>query len=72
MKLLRYGPAGFERPGLLDAKGQIRDLSGVIRQLGAEQLSPAQLKKLHGIAVDALPVAGLATPLEAKPPPIQC
>jgi 2-keto-4-pentenoate hydratase/2-oxohepta-3-ene-1,7-dioic acid hydratase in catechol pathway len=56
MKLLRYGPAGFEKPGLLDVKGQIRDLSGVIGQLGAEQLSPAELRNLNGIAVDALPV----------------
>lgn len=68
MKLLRYGPAGFEKPGLLDAKSQIRDLSGVIAQLGAEQLSPAQLKKLSGIAVETLPVVSgsprLGTPYQ--------
>jgi 2,4-didehydro-3-deoxy-L-rhamnonate hydrolase len=68
MKLLRYGPAGFEKPGLLDAKNQIRDLSGVIGQLSAEHLSPAQLKKLNGIAVDALPVVSgsvrLGTPYQ--------
>jgi 2,4-diketo-3-deoxy-L-fuconate hydrolase len=68
MKLLRYGPAGFEKPGLLDAKSQIRDLSGVIAQLGAEQLSPAQLKKLSGIAVESLPVVSgsprLGTPYQ--------
>jgi 2,4-didehydro-3-deoxy-L-rhamnonate hydrolase len=56
MKLLRYGRVGFEKPGLLDAKGQIRDLSGIIRQLGPEQLSPDELKKLRGIDVDALPI----------------
>ena len=68
MKLLRFGPAGFEKPGLLDADSQIRDLSGVIGQLDAEQLSPAQLKKLHGIAVGALPVVSgsprLGTPYQ--------
>jgi 2,4-diketo-3-deoxy-L-fuconate hydrolase len=68
MKLLRYGPTGFEKPGLLDAKSQIRDLSGVIAQLGAEQLSPAQLKKLSGIAVESLPVVSgsprLGTPYQ--------
>jgi 2,4-didehydro-3-deoxy-L-rhamnonate hydrolase len=68
MKLLSYGPAGFEKPGLLDAKSQIRDLSGVIAQLGAEQLSPAQLKKLSGIAVETLPVVSgsprLGTPYQ--------
>jgi 2,4-diketo-3-deoxy-L-fuconate hydrolase len=68
MKLLRYGPAGFEKPGLLDAKSQIRDLSGVIAQLGAEQLSPAPLKKLSGIAVETLPVVSgsprLGTPYQ--------
>jgi 2,4-didehydro-3-deoxy-L-rhamnonate hydrolase len=30
MKLLRYGPAGQEKPGILDSQGQIRDLSGVV------------------------------------------
>jgi 2-keto-4-pentenoate hydratase/2-oxohepta-3-ene-1,7-dioic acid hydratase in catechol pathway len=39
MKLLRYGPRGQERPGLLDAKGQIRDLSGVIGDLSGEVLT---------------------------------
>jgi 2-keto-4-pentenoate hydratase/2-oxohepta-3-ene-1,7-dioic acid hydratase in catechol pathway len=56
MKLLRYGAAGSEKPGLLDAKGQIRDLSGVIGELGAEELTPARLEKLRGIAMDSLPV----------------
>jgi ATP/maltotriose-dependent transcriptional regulator MalT len=37
MKLLRDGPSGFEEPGLPDARSRIRDLSGVIGQLGAEQ-----------------------------------
>jgi hypothetical protein len=32
MKLLRYGPRGQEKPGVLDAQGRMRDLSGVVRQ----------------------------------------
>jgi 2,4-diketo-3-deoxy-L-fuconate hydrolase len=68
MKLLRYGPAGSEKPGLLDQKGQIRDLSGVIGQLSAEQLSPAQLQQLGAIAVETLPTVNgnprLGTPYQ--------
>ena len=33
MKLLRYGPKGAEKPGLLDAEGRIRDLSGVVADI---------------------------------------
>ena len=40
MKLLRYGPPGAEKPGLLDAAGTIRDLSGVIPDLAGDALSP--------------------------------
>ena len=40
MKLLRYGPAGAEKPGLLDAQGRIRDLSGKLKDLTGDQLSP--------------------------------
>ena len=39
MKLLRYGPAGAEKVGALDADGGIRDLSGIIDKLGPDQLS---------------------------------
>jgi 2-keto-4-pentenoate hydratase/2-oxohepta-3-ene-1,7-dioic acid hydratase in catechol pathway len=49
MKLLRYGPRGAEKPGLLDADGQIRDLSGVVADITGEQLSPASLKALAAI-----------------------
>jgi len=38
MKLLRYGPPGGEKPGLLDASGTIRDLSGTIPDLAGEAL----------------------------------
>ena len=45
MKLLRYGPAGFERPGLLDANGAIRDLSGVVEHVTSQHLAPKELAK---------------------------
>ncbi|MGY2048506.1 fumarylacetoacetate hydrolase family protein [Methylobacterium sp. JK268] len=56
MKLLRYGPAGQEKPGLLDAEGRIRDLSGHIADIGPDALSPAGLASLARIAPDSLPV----------------
>ncbi|WP_043342471.1 fumarylacetoacetate hydrolase family protein [Belnapia moabensis] len=55
MKLLRYGPPGQEKPGLLDASGTIRDLSGIIPDLSGEALSAASLSKLAGIDPSTLP-----------------
>jgi len=55
MKLLRYGPAGAEKPGLLDASGTIRDLSGVISDLKGEALSAAGLAKLAALDASKLP-----------------
>ena len=43
MKLLRYGPKGFEKPGLLDADGHIRDLSGLLDDITPKTLAPAAL-----------------------------
>jgi 2,4-diketo-3-deoxy-L-fuconate hydrolase len=56
MKLLRYGPVGQEKPGLLDADGRILDLSGVIADLDGQALSPAGLAKLADIDLATLPV----------------
>lgn len=56
MKLLRYGPRGAEKPGLLDADGQIRDLSGVVADITGAELSPASLKKLAAIDPKSLPL----------------
>ena len=56
MKLLRYGPAGREQPGILDNQGQIRALSGRHADLGPEHLSPASLKALAAIDPTSLPV----------------
>ncbi len=55
MKLLRWGPPGAEKPGLLDAKGVIRDLSGVVPDIAGDALSPAGLKKLAALDAGALP-----------------
>ena len=59
MKLLRYGPSGHEKPGLLDSSGIIRDLSGVIPDLRGDALSAAGLAKLAALDPLGLPaVAG--------------
>jgi ureidoglycolate lyase len=55
MKLLRYGPPGQEKPGLLDAAGTIRDLSGAIPDLAGEALSPAGLARLAALDPASLP-----------------
>lgn len=55
MKLLRYGPVGQEKPGLLDASGKIRDLSTVVPDIAGSVLSPAGLDKLKSLDPAALP-----------------
>ena len=55
MKLLRYGPRGQEKPGLIDREGAIRDLSGVIADIAPEILSPSALDRLRGIDPASLP-----------------
>lgn len=55
MKLLRYGPAGAEKPGLLDADGAIRDLSGTVGDISGAVLTPEGLKKLAAIDPKTLP-----------------
>ena len=56
MKLVRYGNPGKEKPGLIDAEGKLRDLSAVVKDIGAEQLSPAQLVKISKVKADKLPL----------------
>lgn len=56
MRLVRYGRPGKEKPGLIDDEGKLRDLSGVIDDIGAEQLSPKALRKLEKIAQASLPL----------------
>ena len=55
MRLVRYGPRGREKPGLIDAAGTIRDLSGVVADIGPDQLSPTGLARLARIRTDRLP-----------------
>ena len=63
MKLLRYGSAGTERPGLLDAEGCIRDLGGVITDIDDATLSPAGLARLAALDLAALPLVPPGTRL---------
>lgn len=55
MKLLRYGPLGQEKPGILDANGIIRDLSQQIPELSGEFLSPRSLAKIAALKLEDLP-----------------
>ena len=54
MKLLRYGPRGAEKPGMLDAEGRIRDLSGIVGDIGGEVLT--DLDRLAAINPATLPL----------------
>jgi len=56
MKLVRYGRAGAEKPGLIDEAGTLRDLSRVVKDITADALSPAGLKRLRTVKTGRLPV----------------
>lgn len=58
MRLLRYGPPGEERPGLLDGEGRIRDLGPVTREISAEMLGAGLLGRLAELDVESLEIAG--------------
>jgi 2-keto-4-pentenoate hydratase/2-oxohepta-3-ene-1,7-dioic acid hydratase in catechol pathway len=55
LKLVRFGPAGAERPGLLNADGSVADLSGVIPDVAGAALSPDSLAKLRALDISRLP-----------------
>ena|SRR5688572_1584578 len=55
MKLVRYGPAGAEKPGLIDQDGKLRDLSRKIDDVAGDALSPASLNALRKLDVGRLP-----------------
>jgi 2-keto-4-pentenoate hydratase/2-oxohepta-3-ene-1,7-dioic acid hydratase in catechol pathway len=56
MKLLRYGLRGQEKPGLLDAQGRIRDLSGHVGDIAGDVLSPEGLARLKALDPAGLPL----------------
>ena len=56
MKLLRYGPAGQERPGCLDAEGRVRDLSAHVTDVAGAALLPDAIARLRALDIDALPL----------------
>lgn len=56
MKLLRWGPPGEERPGILDGEGRIRDLSGVVRDIDGKAISPEGLAKIRAVDPSTLPL----------------
>jgi 2,4-diketo-3-deoxy-L-fuconate hydrolase len=56
MKLVRYGPAGKEKPGLVDADGKLRDLSRQVPDIGPSTLAPAKLKELAKLDPKKLPL----------------
>jgi len=55
MKLLRYGPSGQEKPGLLDDDGVVRDLSGVVDDIAGSTLFPDEIQRLRDIDASTLP-----------------
>jgi 2,4-didehydro-3-deoxy-L-rhamnonate hydrolase len=57
MKLLRYGPSGGERPGIVDGNGTIRDLSAVIKDVTGATITPKSLEKLRALDLKTLPIA---------------
>jgi 2,4-didehydro-3-deoxy-L-rhamnonate hydrolase len=66
MKLMRYGPKGAERPALVDAAGQPRDLSGVLADISAAMLSPQELDRLRALDASKLPL--VVAPGRIAPP----
>ena len=65
MKLLRHGPAGAERPGMLHSDGTIRNLTGIVPDIGGAVLSDVGLSALRGIDAGKLPVVAADTRLGA-------
>ncbi|MEZ5670425.1 MAG: fumarylacetoacetate hydrolase family protein [Alphaproteobacteria bacterium] len=63
MKLLRYGEAGAEKPGLIDAGGTIRDLSGVVDDIAGQVLTNEGMARLRAIDPASLPAAASHTRL---------
>jgi 2,4-didehydro-3-deoxy-L-rhamnonate hydrolase len=56
MKLCRYGKPGYEKPGMIDAEGRVRDLSKIVESIGPKEISPRGLKMLSKVKPESLPV----------------
>ncbi|HET9904795.1 MAG TPA: fumarylacetoacetate hydrolase family protein [Xanthobacteraceae bacterium] len=56
MKLVRFGPPGREKPGILDEEGRLRDLSGIVPDIAGDVLSPKGLEKIRKARPDRLPL----------------
>ena len=56
MKLCRYGKSGFEKPGVIDSEGRLRDLSKVVSNIGPNEISPRGLKMLSKVKPETLPI----------------
>jgi ureidoglycolate lyase len=71
MKLVRYGEAGKEKPGIIDAQGGIRDLSGVVKDIDGSAVSAEGIARLRAVNVDSLPKVGgnprLGSPIAGVP-----
>lgn len=65
MKFFRHGPLGQERPGLIDAQGQLRDLSGHVDDIGGEALHPSALATWAALDTTRLPLVPEGTRLGA-------
>jgi 2-keto-4-pentenoate hydratase/2-oxohepta-3-ene-1,7-dioic acid hydratase in catechol pathway len=59
MKLLRYGPAGQEVPGILDRNGRIRSLYGIVNDIAAKTLSRESLRQLQELDTESLPIVDM-------------
>ena len=66
MKLMRHGAKGAEKPALVDAAGQVRDLSGVLPDITADTLTPAALQRLRELDTASLPL--VSQPGRIAPP----
>ena len=56
VKLVRFGPSGREKPGILDAEGRLRHLSAVVADISGEAIGPKGLSKIRKAKVDKLPL----------------
>jgi 2-keto-4-pentenoate hydratase/2-oxohepta-3-ene-1,7-dioic acid hydratase in catechol pathway len=58
MKLVRFGPSGQEKPGVLDSQGRVRDLAGHISDWTSSSLAPSSLEQVNKLDIRALPLVG--------------